>query len=90
MISNPKGMWSIQFREWEPGHAKTGTQYQVMKSRLDDGSLEAAERYDDVFRFLKYPEAFDFARELLATGRYDASVARVCRARGQSFYVSGN
>ena len=90
MISNPKGMWSIQFREWEPGQAKTGTQYQVMKDRLDEGSLEAAERYDDVFRFLKYQEAFDFAKEILSTGRYDASVARVCRARGQSFYVSGN
>jgi hypothetical protein len=56
--------------------------------------LVSAKTYDDVFKFTKYKEAFDFAKNLI-TGAgtepvYDAQVKRVCRARGSAFYLAGN
>jgi hypothetical protein len=47
-----------------------------------------------VYKFSKYKEAFDFAKNLI-TGAgtvpvYDAQVKRVCHARGEAFYLSGN
>ena len=49
--------------------------------------------YDDVYKFNRFKEAFDFAKNLITeepTPKYDAQVKRVCRARGTGFYLAGN
>ena len=65
-----------------------------MKTWRKDGVLVSAKTYDDVCKFSRYKEAFDFAKNLI-TGAgtdpvYDAQVKRVCRARGEAFYLAGN
>ena len=52
----------------------------------------SAKTYDDVYKFNRFKEAFEFAKELITEDppTYDASVKRVCRGRGESFYLSGN
>jgi len=65
-----------------------------MKLWRSDGVLVSAKTYDDVYKFNRYREAWDFAKNLI-TGNgtspvYDAEVKRVCRARGEAFYLSGN
>ena len=88
MISHPNANWCILYRKLQPG-----TSYQVMKLQRSDGVLVAAKTYDEVFKFVKYQAAFDFAKSLLMEEpqpKYDAVVRRVCRARGTAFYLSGN
>jgi hypothetical protein len=65
-----------------------------MKTWRKDGVLVSAKTYDDVYKFGRFKEAFDFAKNLI-TGAgtvpvYDAQVKRVCHARGDSFYLSGS
>jgi hypothetical protein len=64
-----------------------------MKLQRSDGVLVGAKTYDEVFKFNRYKEAWDFAKNLITDGlepKYDAQVKRVCRARGEAFYLSGN
>ena len=68
--------------------------WHTMKTWRKDGVLVSAKTYDDVYKFGRFKEAFDFAKNLI-TGAgtvpvYDAQVKRVCRARGEAFYLSGN
>ena len=65
-----------------------------MKMWRKDGVLVSAKTYDDVYKFNRFKEAWDFAKNLI-TGNgtvtvYDAQVKRVCRARGEAFYLAGN
>ena len=52
----------------------------------------SAKTYDDVYKFNRFKEAFEFAKELITEDppTYDVSVKRVCKGRGESFYLSGN
>ena len=87
MNSDPNGMWCILYRNY---NAK---EYHVMKLQRSDGVLVSAKTYDEVFKFLNYQVAFEFAKKLLTeepTPRYDAAVRRVCKTKGKSFYLSGN
>ena len=61
-----------------------------MRRQNSDGVLVSASTYDEVFKFVKYKTAFDFARGLVfPDGSYDALVKRVNKARGTSFYLAG-
>ena len=88
MSANQKGNWCIFYRKLsEP------TVWYTMKTWRKDGVLVSAKTYDDVYKFTKYKEAFDFAKNLIneePVPKYDAAVKRVCRARGEAFYLSGN
>ena len=89
MSANQQGNWCIFYRKLsEP------TVWHTMKTWRKDGVLVSAKTYDDVYKFNRFKEAFDFAKNLI-TGNgtvpvYDASVKRVCRSRGDKFYLSGN
>jgi hypothetical protein len=88
MKSDSNGNWCILYRRYQPG-----AEYHVMKLQRSDGVLVSAKTYDEVFKFVKYQAAFEFAKKLITEEpepRYDATVRRVCRARGKSFYLSGN
>ena len=69
------------------------TVWHTMKLWRKDGVLVSAKTYDDVYKFTRFREAFDFAKNLITeepTPKYDAQVKRVCRARGEAFYLAGN
>jgi hypothetical protein len=88
MISSSSGHWCVFY-------CKKGdvTNWNVMKLQRKDGVLVAAKTYDEVFTFTKYQSAFDFVKTLITEEpepRYDAVVKRVCRARGDAFYLAGN
>ena len=89
MSADQIGNWCIFYRKLsEP------TVWHTMKMWRKDGVLVSAKTYDDVYKFTRYREAWDFAKNLI-TGAgtepvYDAQVKRVCRARGSSFYLAGN
>jgi hypothetical protein len=64
-----------------------------MKLQRSDKVLVSAKTYDDVFKFVKYQQAFDFVKEILTEEpepKYDAQVKRVCKTGDHSFYLSGN
>ena len=63
-----------------------------MKLWRSDGVLVSAKTYDEVYKFSRYKEAWEFAKNLITENPpvYDAQVKRVCRARGSAFYLSGN
>ena len=64
-----------------------------MRYQRNDGVLVSAHTYDDVFKFRRYREAFDFTRGLIfaePSPIYDATVKRICKAGGTDFYLSGN
>ena len=87
MISDHKGTWAIFYRKLdEPMVWKT------LRYKRSDGVLVSAKTYDEVYKFNRFKEAFDFIKELITIDNpvYDAQVKRVCRARGESFYLSGN
>ena len=70
------------------------TVWHTMKTWRKDGILISAKTYNDVYKFTKFKEAFDFAKNLI-TGAgtvpvYDAQVKRVCHARGEKFYHAGS
>ena len=89
MSADQIGNWCIFYRKLsEP------TVWHTMKTWRKDGVLVSAKKYDDVYKFTRYREAWDFAKNLI-TGAgtepvYDAQVKRVCRARGEAFYLAGN
>jgi len=87
MNSDPNGIWCILYRKYQ------SKDYHVMKLQRADGVLVSAKTYDEVFKFVKYQAAFQFAKKLLTEEpepKYDAVVRRVCKARGKAFYLSGN
>ena len=85
--SYPTGMWAIFYRKLEEP-----TVWKTLRYQRSDGVLVSASTYDDVFKFRRYKEAFDFVRELIFADPpiYDATVKRVCKAGGDKFYLSGN
>ena len=89
MTGDKLGCWAIHYRKLsEP------TVWYTMKLWRKDGVLVSAKTYDDVYKFRRFREAFEFAKNLI-TGNgtepvYDASVKRVCRSGENSFYLSGN
>jgi len=88
MSANQQGNWCIFYRKLsEP------TVWHTMKLWRSDGVLVSAKKYNDVYKFNRFKEAFDFAKNLI-TGNgtdpvYDAQVKRVCRAKGDEFYLAG-
>lgn len=88
MNSDPTGNWCIYYCKVND----TAT-WNVMKLRRNDGVMVSAKTYSDVFKFTKYQEAFDFARQVITEEpepKYDAKVKRVCLAREDAFYLSEN
>ena len=87
MSGGQTGDWAIFYwRLDEPTVLKT------MRYQRTDGVLVSASTYDDVFKFRRYKEAFDFTWGLIFADPpiYDATVKRVCKAGGDKFYLSGN
>ena len=89
MSANQKGNWCIFYRK-----LSDPTVWHTMKMWRKDGVLVSAKTYNDVYKFNRYKEAWEFAKNLI-TGNgtvpvYDAEVKRVCKAKGDAFYLSGN
>ena len=89
MSANQKGNWCIFYRKLSDPLV-----WHTMKTWRKDGILVSAKTYDDVYKFGRFKEAFDFAKNLI-TGAgtvpvYDAQVKRVCHARGEAFYLAGS
>jgi len=87
MKSDSRGNWCIFYN-------KVGENiFHTMKLQRSDGVLVSAKTYDEVFKFVRYKDAWNFAKELITeepNPKYNATVKRVCRARGSAFYLSGN
>ena len=87
MSAGQLGEWTIFYRRLDEP-----TEWKTLKYKRSDGVLVSAKTYDDVYKFNRFREAFNFAKELITQDppTYNASVKRVCRGRGESFYLSGN
>ena len=88
MSAEQKGDWAIFYRKLEEPNI-----WYTMKLWRKDGVLVSAKTYDDVYKFNRFKEAFDFAKNLITeepTPKYDAQVKRVCKAKGSAFYLAGN
>ena len=87
MSTSQTGDWCIFYRKLEEP-----TVWYTMKLWRKDGVLVSAKTYDEVYKFRRFKEAFDFAKNLVTENppKYDAQVKRVCRAREDAFYLSGN
>ena len=88
MIVGQKGHWCIFYRKVAEPKI-----WHTMKLWRADGVLVSAKTYDEVYKFLKYKDAFSFAKNLITeepTPKYDAQVKRVCRARNGAFYLAGS
>ena len=86
MSANQKGNWCIFYSKLE-----NKREWHTMKLWRKDGVLVSAKTYDDVYKFGRYKEAFDFAKNLITEepiAKYDAEVRRVCKARGEAFYLA--
>ena len=89
MSADQKGQWCIFYRKLDDPKF-----WYTMKLWRKDGVLVSAKTYTDVYKFNRFKEAFDFAKNLI-TGNgtepvYDAQVKRVCKAKGEAFYLAGN
>ena len=88
MSASQTGNWAIFYRKLEEPNI-----WYTMKLWRKDGVLVSAKTYDDVYKFNRFKEAFDFAKNLITeepTPKYDARVKRVCKTRGTGFYLAGN
>ena len=88
MSADQTGNWAIFYRKLDEP-----TVWHTMKLWRKDGVLVSAKTYNDVYKFNRFKEAFDFAKNLITeepTPKYDAQVKRVCKTRGDGFYLSGN
>ena len=85
--SYPTGMWVIFYRRLDDPDV-----WKTMRYQREDGVLVSTKIYDDVFKFRRYRDAFAFTREIIFTDPpiYDATVKRICKAKGTDFYLSGN
>lgn len=88
MNSDSRGNWCIFYcKRSDP------TTWYTMKLQRSDGVLVSAKTYDEVFKFVKYKDAWDFAKDLITVEpepKYDVQVKRVCKTGDHSFYLSGN
>jgi hypothetical protein len=88
MSADQTGNWAIFYRKLDEP-----TVWHTMKLWRKDGVLVSAKTYNDVYKFNRFKEAFDFAKNLITeepTPKYDAQVKRVCKTRGDGFYLAGN
>ena len=87
MSADQKGDWALFYRRLDEP-----TVWKTLRYKRSDGVLVSAKTYDEVYKWTRFREAFDFAKKLITEDppTYDASVKRVCRGRGESFYLSGN
>lgn len=88
MSADQTGNWAIFYRKLDEP-----TVWYTMKLWRKDGVLVSAKTYNDVYKFNRFKEAFDFAKNLITeepTPKYDAQVKRVCKAKGEAFYLAGN
>lgn len=87
MSADQKGNWAIFYCKTD-----NRTEWHTMKLCRKDGVLVSAKTYDEVYKFQRFKEAFDFIKKLITVDNpvYDAQVKRVCRTRGKGFYLSGN
>jgi hypothetical protein len=88
MSADQTGNWAIFYRKLDEP-----TVWHTMKLWRKDGVLVSAKTYDDVYKFNRFKEAFDFAKNLITeepSPKYDAQVKRVCKTRGDGFYLAGN
>lgn len=88
MNSDSRGNWCIFYSKY--GDNKN---WHTMKLQRSDGVLVSAKTYDEVFKFVRYKDAWEFAKKLITVypePKYNVTVKRVCRARGEAFYLSGN
>jgi len=88
MSAEQTGNWAIFYRKLEEP-----TVWHTMKLWRKDGVLVSARTYDEVYKFTRFREAFEFAKNLITeepTPKYDAQVKRVCRAGEEGFYLSGS
>lgn len=87
MSADQTGNWCIFYRKLSEPKI-----WYTMKLWRSDGVLVSAKTYDDVYKFTRYKEAWEFAKNMITETppKYDAQVKRVCRARGKSFYLSNN
>ena len=87
MSGGQTGDWAIFYRRLDEP-----TVWKTMRYQRTDGVLVSAKTFEEVQKFNRFKEAIDFAKELITEDppTYDASVKRVCRGRGESFYLSGN
>jgi len=88
MISDSRGDWCIYYCKISDPNT-----WHTMKLQRSDGVLVSAKTYEEVFKFVKYKDAWNLAKNIITTEpepKYNAQVKRVCRAREHSFYLSGN
>ena len=88
MSGGQTGDWAIFYRRLDEP-----TVWKTMRYQRSDGVLVSAKTYDDVYKFNRFKEAFDFAKKLITAKpepTYDAQVKRVCKAKGEAFYLAGN
>tara|TARA_B100000900_G_scaffold413551_1_gene437828 strand:- start:918 stop:1190 length:273 start_codon:yes stop_codon:yes gene_type:complete len=90
MSASQTGNWAIFYRRLDDP-----TVWHTMKLWRKDGILVSAKTYDDVYKFRRFREAWEFAKNLITGGDmdvpvYDAEVRRVCKAKGTAFYLAGN
>ncbi|BCU93937.1 MAG: hypothetical protein CM15mV3_2230 [Caudoviricetes sp.] len=81
MGASQTGNWAIFYRKLEEPNI-----WYTMKLWWKDGVLVSAKTFDDVYKFNRFKEAFDFAKNLITeepTPKYDAQVKRVCRLEEQ-------
>ena len=88
MSGGQTGDWAIFYRRLDEP-----TVWKTMRYQRTDGVLVSAKTYEEVQKFNRFKEAFDFAKELITEKpepTYDAQVKRVCKAKGEAFYLAGN
>jgi hypothetical protein len=88
MNSDSKGNWCVFYSKIDDN-----TNWHTMKLQRSDGVLVSAKTYDEVFKFVRYKDAFNFVKDLITVEphpKYNATVKRVCRQRGEGFYLSGS
>ena len=87
MSADQKGDWALFYRRLDEP-----TVWKTLRYKRSDGVLVSAKTYDEVYKWTRFREAFDFAKKLITEDppTYDASVKRVCRGQGESFYLSGH
>ena len=87
MSADQTGNWCIFYRKLSNPNV-----WHTMKLWRSDGVLVSAKTYNEVYKFNRYKEAWDFAKNLITDNppTYDALVKRVCKTRGDGFYLSGN
>ena len=88
MSANQKGNWCVCYRKL----GVTPYTWSIMKLQRSDGVLVSAKTYTEASKFNRYKEAWDIAKELITQNppKYDAQVKRICKAKGDAFYLSGS